>query len=65
MKAHTGDRLIMEGAHVGSHRRIGVVIEVRGSDGRPPYLVRWQDDGSETLCFPGPDAHVQSEEPAT
>lgn len=62
MKAQTGDQLIMESAHVGAHRRIGVVIEVRGSDGRPPYLVRWNDNGTETLCFPGPDAHVQPPE---
>jgi hypothetical protein len=62
MKAQTGDELIMEGAHVGAHRRIGVVIEVRGTDGQPPYLVRWNDNGSETLCFPGPDAHVRPPE---
>ena len=59
MKARTGDHLVMEGAHVGIPRRIGVVLEVHGADGAPPYLVRWQDSGHETLCFPGPDAHVQ------
>ncbi len=66
MKARTGDRLVMESAHVGSPRRIGVVLEVHGEDGAPPYLVRWQDSGHETLCFPGPDAHVQPEaQPST
>jgi hypothetical protein len=32
---------------------------VRGSDGRPPYLVRWSDDGHVGLIFPGPDAAVE------
>jgi hypothetical protein len=65
MKAHTGDRLIMEGAHVGNPRRTGVVLEVRGENGAPPYLVRWLDSGHETLCYPGPDARVQPEAEAT
>jgi hypothetical protein len=33
------------------------VIEVRGRDGGPPYVVRWSD-GHEGLTYPGPDAHV-------
>ena len=54
-------RLVMEGTHVGTPRRVGVVLEVHGKDGAPPYRVRWLDSGHETLCFPGPDAHVQPE----
>ena len=27
--------------------------------GEPPYLVRWSDNGHESLTFPGPDAYVQ------
>ncbi|OLB66758.1 MAG: DNA-binding protein [Actinobacteria bacterium 13_2_20CM_2_72_6] len=61
MKANTGDRLVMEGVHVGTPRRVGIVLEVHGADGAPPYLVRWLDNGHETLCFPGSDAHVQPE----
>jgi hypothetical protein len=59
MKANNGDRLVLEGVHVGTPRRIGIVLEVKGTDGAPPYLVRWLDSGQETLCFPGSDAHVQ------
>ncbi|MEV0269159.1 MAG: DUF1918 domain-containing protein [Hamadaea sp.] len=58
MKAKVGDRLIMEGAHVGEARRVGVVLEVRHEDGTPPYLVRWADD-HEGLVFPGPDSHIE------
>jgi uncharacterized protein DUF1918 len=59
MKAQTGDRLILAGPHVGDHQRVGVVIEVHGANGTPPYLVRWLDNGHESLCFPGPDARVE------
>jgi Domain of unknown function (DUF1918) len=59
MKAHVGDRLILEGTHVGDHRRIGVVLEVRHDDGTPPYVVRWLDDQQETLLFPGADAKLE------
>jgi hypothetical protein len=57
MQAHVGDRLVVEGGKVDAPRREGEVLEVRGADGRPPYLVRWAD-GHEGLTFPGPDAHI-------
>lgn len=57
MRANAGDRLVIESNKVDSPRREGEVVEVRGGDGAPPYLVRW-DDGHEGLTYPGPDAHV-------
>jgi hypothetical protein len=57
VQAHVGDQLVVEGRTVGVQRREGEVIEVRGEDGAPPYVVRWSD-GHEGLTFPGPDAHV-------
>ena len=60
MKAQTGDRLILAGTHVGDPQRVGLVVEVHGDDGAPPYLVRWEDSDHETLCFPGPDARVEA-----
>lgn len=62
MKARLGDRLILEGTHVGDRRRVGVIIELRHPDGTPPYVVRWLDDDHEGLVFPGSDARI--EEPA-
>jgi Domain of unknown function (DUF1918) len=59
MKANVGDHLIIEGTHVGAPRRNGEIVEVRGAAGAPPYVVRWSDGDSESLVFPGPDAHVQ------
>lgn len=58
MKAAKGDQLLVKGHHVGDHDRRGVVLEVRGENGGPPYLVRWDDTGHETLFFPGSDCQV-------
>jgi hypothetical protein len=41
------------------------VLEVRGADGAPPYVVRWGDTGHQALLFPGSDAFVQHFEHAT
>jgi hypothetical protein len=35
------------------------ILEVRGSDGEPPYLVRWSEDGRLSQIFPGADARVE------
>ncbi|MBO0844239.1 MAG: DUF1918 domain-containing protein [Nocardioides sp.] len=57
MQAKVGDHLVVESNRDGSHRREGEILEVRGDDGSPPYVVRW-DDGHEGVSYPGPDAHV-------
>lgn len=57
MKAAVGDRLVVKSTHVDGPVRDGEVIEVRGADGEPPFLVRWSD-GHEGLFYPGPDADV-------
>jgi len=57
MQAKVGDHLVVEGKVVGSQRREGDIVEVRGQDGAPPYVVKWSD-GHEGLTYPGPDAHI-------
>jgi len=59
MRASKGDRIVIKGHRVGEHDRDCKVVEVRGADGEPPYLVRWAEDGHEGLFFPGPDAQVE------
>jgi hypothetical protein len=59
MKASVGDRLVVHSVHVDGPVRDGEILEVRGTDGRPPYVVRWDTDGHTGLVFPGPDATVQ------
>lgn len=64
MKAKVGDRLVLEGTHVGDPRRVGIVTALRHDDGSPPYVVRWLDTGKEGLVFPGTEAHVEAPAPA-
>lgn len=59
MQAEVGDRIVVKSHHVGEPERDGEVLEVRGKDGGPPYLVRWSDDGHTALVFPGPDVVIQ------
>lgn len=63
MQARIGDRLVLEGTHVGDRRRRGIIIALRHDDGTPPYLVRWLDDDHEALVFPGADARIESTAP--
>jgi len=58
MHATAGDHLHVHGRIVGQRDQIGVILEVRGPEGDPPYLVRYPD-GHETLMYPGPDAVVE------
>ncbi|CAM4198255.1 DUF1918 domain-containing protein [Kibdelosporangium persicum] len=58
MQATVGDRLLVHGKNVGLADRHGEIIEVRGDNGAPPYLVRFAD-GHEGLVFPGPDCVVE------
>jgi hypothetical protein len=59
MKAQVGDTLVIGGHHVGEHGRKAEILEVRGTGGTPPFLVRWTDDGHQALVFPGSDATIE------
>ena len=59
MKAHKGDRIVIRGHRIGEANRDCEVLDVRGVDGAPPYLVRWEDSDHEALFFPGSDAVVE------
>jgi hypothetical protein len=64
MQATVGDRLHVHGRLVGNADQVGEIIEVRGEDGHPPYLVRYPD-GHEGLVFPGPDCVVENKDEAS
>jgi len=59
MIAHIGDRVILDGTHLGDGHRVGVVTATPHADGGPPYQVRWLSDGRTTLIFPGPEARIE------
>jgi hypothetical protein len=60
MKAYQGDRIILAARHTDEPTRGGEVLEVRGPDGGPPYLVRWSD-GHTGLMYPGPGSVLRVE----
>jgi hypothetical protein len=59
MQAHKGDRIVIHGQRAGRPDRDGEVLEARGENGEPPFVVRWEDNGHETLFFPGDNTSVQ------
>lgn len=59
LRARVGDRLLIRRHHVGEPDRDAEILEIRGEDGRPPYVVRWSDDGRVGYFLPGSDAFVQ------
>lgn len=61
MQATIGDRLHVHSRTVGEHDKVGQIIEVRGEQGGPPYLVRFPD-GHESLVYPGPDCVIETPE---
>lgn len=60
MRANPGDLLVVNSAVVDVPARRGVITEVHGADGAPPYVVRWDGGDHVAIVFPGPDAHVEA-----
>ncbi|GAA2750182.1 MULTISPECIES: DUF1918 domain-containing protein [Kitasatospora] len=58
MQAVVGDHVHMYSRSIGMVDRKGEIVEVRGTNGEPPYLVRF-DDGHQGLVYPGPDCVVE------
>lgn len=58
MRAEVGDEIVVRGRHVGDEDRKGVIVEVHGQGGAPPYLVRWAN-GHESVFTPSSDSLVE------
>jgi hypothetical protein len=60
MQARAGDMIVIKGHRLDEPDRTGQILEVRGDNGQPPYVVRWDDaDERVHFFFPGPDAEVR------
>lgn len=59
LRAEPGDQLVIRAHRLGEPRRDAEILEVLGDEGAPPFRVRWQDTGTESLFFPGSDALVE------
>ena len=58
MEAQVGDELVVDSMHAGEEPRKGEILDLRIEDGREHYMIRWDDNGHESLFFPGPTSHV-------
>ncbi|MFD1659380.1 DUF1918 domain-containing protein [Streptomyces caeni] len=59
MHADVGDVLRFTGRAVGTPEHHATVLEVLGTNGEPPYRVRYED-GHETEIFPGPGCVIET-----
>ena len=66
--AKAGDTIVIRGHAAGLKERKGQIVEVRGNDGGPPYIVHWLDDQHaephDVFFFPGTDSDVVRHEEA-
>lgn len=60
VNAKVGDWLLVKSPRTGGYVRRAEILAVRPG-GKPPYTVRWIDDG-QSLVFPGPDAEILTAE---
>lgn len=58
MKANVGDWLVIKGTTTEIADQRGLITEVHGADGAPPYVVRWLSSGHVATVIPGPDAVI-------
>ncbi len=58
MKANAGDWLVIKGTTTELADQRGLITEVHGADGAPPYVVHWLADDHVATVFPGSDALV-------
>jgi hypothetical protein len=58
MKANVGDWLVIKGTTTELADQRGLITEVHGADGAPPYVVRWLANDHVATVFPGSDALI-------
>lgn len=58
-RAMPGDRLVVPSGQPGRRDEHAKILEVRGPDGGPPYLVQWACDGRIEVVVPGREAWVE------
>jgi hypothetical protein len=59
MRARPGDRLVVKSQRPGGHDARAKILEARGRDWGPPFLVQWAADGRIELLVPPADAWVE------
>lgn len=62
MRASIGDYVRTHGVVSTEGQHTGEIVEIRGADDGPPYVVRFPD-GEERLVYPGPETVVEPRHP--
>jgi len=57
LRAEVGDQLVGPGPTVMHGEIVGVIVQVHGDDGGPPFTVRWYDDASVSKINPNPERY--------
>lgn len=60
MQAHVGDSICI--TVLGDPPLVGEVVEVLGTDGSPPYRVKFPN-GHEVVMHPSPDMIIEHKQP--
>ena len=58
MRAHVGDKLVVESTQPVRTRRVGTIVALQTADGSPPYLVHWTVGDYNSLIYPGPTVRM-------
>ena len=58
MRANVGDWLVIKGTTTERADQRGLITAVHGTEGSPPYVVRWLSTGHEATVYPGSDAII-------
>jgi hypothetical protein len=58
MHASVGDEIMVDPVHVGEPSRRGEILEVLVKNDVTHYRVRWDDNGHETIFYPGSTTHT-------
>ena len=57
--AEPGDDLIVDGDGAGRAERVGTILEIRGTDSHPKYLVHWVIGDYDSLISPRPGFRIR------
>jgi hypothetical protein len=58
MQASVGDEILIDPVHVGEPTRRGEILEILTTNDVTHYRVRWDDNGHETVFYPGSTTHT-------
>ncbi len=58
MFARVGDQLLVHSHTTNQPDRTGTIVAIHGTNGGPPYWVRFHEDGHLRLMYPSGDCEI-------